>query len=194
MPVRLAAAGAALLLVLAACGGGPAATGAGAGPTSGTVQTPGSAAGGSAAPATGGTAIDLSSIDVCALVGTGTAEALTGEKDFDADGSSSAHSAKCFFGVPRPGVPQYLEVTVERRTASLQGFQISPNGQACPGTAVSGVGAEAIGGVCSGSQKKVWLAAMDQGIMVLVLVNEPKGALSPANLGAAVNAVLAGLG
>jgi hypothetical protein len=138
--------------------------------------------------------MNFSEVDVCALVGTGVAEALTGETGFDADGTSSASSAKCFWGVPRPGVPQYLEVEVGRRTASLQGYGISPQGEACPGSPVPGVGAEAVGAVCTGTQTKVWLAAMDRGVFVQVLVNEPKGSLTPADLAAAANAVLAALG
>lgn len=180
MSVRHAPAGALLLLVLTACGGGPAASGPAA-----------------TAPATGpaatAAAIDLSQVDVCAVVPEGTAEALTGEPGFTADGSSSASRAHCFWGVPRPGVPQYLEVTLQAQTASLDGYGLSPNGVACPGVAVPGVGVEAVGGVCSGDQTKVWLAAMDRGVLVQVLVNEPKGALTPAGLADAVNGIITGL-
>jgi hypothetical protein len=189
VPARLAGI-AALTLILAACGGGPAATGSAATAPPGATPVAPAATGASAT----GAAIDLSQVDVCAIVPEGTAEALTGEKDFDADGTSSPHSAKCFWGVPRPGVPQYLEVTVERRTTTLQGYGISPNGVACPGITVPGVGAEAVGAVCPGDQTKVWLAAMDKGVVVQVLVNEPKGALTPADLADAVNLVVGSLG
>jgi hypothetical protein len=180
MPPHAAAAGAALLLVLAACGG-PAASGSTAGPPAAT------------GPAATGAAIDLSQVDVCAIVPEGTAEALTGETGFTADGSSSASRARCFWGVPRAGVPQYLEVEVSRRSASLAGYGISPNGVACPGITVPGVGAEAVGAVCSGDQTKVWLAAMDGGALIQVIVNEPMGPLTPADLADVVNGILAGL-
>jgi hypothetical protein len=167
-------------LVLAACGGtspGPAST-SGAGAT----EPPGSVP-----------AIDFSQVDVCQLVPAGTAEALTGETGFTADGSSSASQAKCFWGVPRAGVPQYLEVEVSRRSKSLDGYGISFNGNSCPGVTVAAAGAEAVGAVCTDPQTKVWLAAMDSGLFVQVLVNEPKGTLTPADLAAAANAILASI-
>lgn len=184
MPARLAASTALILLVAAACGGP-----AGSGPA-GTTPPAATAPGGGTETAV---AIDLSKVDACAVVPSGTAERLTGESGFTADGSSSASRAHCFWGVPRAGVPQYLEVTIERRTASLQGYKMTFNGVACPGASVAAVGAEAVGAVCSGSQTKVWLAAMDRGVAVHVLVNEPMGALTPADLAATAQAVLDGL-
>lgn len=182
MSPRLVVAGSLLLLVLTACGGGPAASGpAASGPAA-------------SGPAATTAAIDLSQVDVCAIVSVATAEALTGETGFTTDGESTASQAKCFWGVPRPGVPQYLEVTIARRTASLQGYGRNINGVPCPGVAVSGVGAEAVGGVCVGAQTKVWLAAMDRGVLVEVTVNEPKSALTPTDLVAAANAIIAALG
>jgi hypothetical protein len=181
MRIRLPAAGALLLLILAACGGGPAASGPAA---------TGSAATGSAStPA----AIDLSQVDVCAVVPAGTAETLTGETGFDADGSSSASSAKCFWGVPRPGVPQYLEIEISRAPSNLEGQGLTLNGVSCPGGPVPGVGVAAVGGVCPGAQTLVWLAAMDQGVLVRVLVNEPKGALTPAGLADVMSGIIAAL-
>ena len=173
-----------LLLALAACGGGPVASGPAGTAPAGTGGAP-------AATAPGATtaAIDLSGLDVCSLVDVSTVEALTGETGFDADDSSG----KCFWAVPRAGVPQYLEVDVSRRTESLADFSLNVNGVACPGTAVPGVGVEARGGVCTGDQTKVWLIAMDRGVAVQAIVNEPKGTLTPADLADAVNAVIAGL-
>jgi len=189
MPPRLVAAGAPLLMVLAACGAGQ--------PATGTAPTaPASSAGVSPAaigPTAPTAAVDLSQVDACAIVPVATVEAVTGETGFTADGSSSASGADCFWAVPRPGVPQYLEVGIARRTASLEGYGISPNGVACPGTTVPGLGIEAVGAVCSGEQTKVWLAAMDRGVLVQVLVNEPKGALAPADLADAVNRIIASL-
>ena len=195
MPVRPVVAGAALLVILAACGGGPAATGSGATAPVGSTAIPPPATGPAATGSAGtGAAIDLSQVDACALVDVSLIEALTGETGFATDDSSSPASSTCFWGVTRPGVPQYLEVQITRRTASLEGYGITFNGIACPGAAVPGVGVEAVGAVCSGVQQKVWLAAMGRGVMVQVLVNEPKGALNPADLAAAVNGVIAGLG
>lgn len=185
-PIR-AAASLLLVLGLAACGGGPAPSG-----PAGT--SPAGTSGGPATSTPAGTAaaIDLANLDVCALVAPATVEALTGETGFATDESSMASAASCFWGVTRAGVPQYLDVSVFRRD-SLAGYTISPNGVACPSTAVPGVGVEAVGGVCTGDQTKVWLAAMDRGVAVQVIVNEPKGTLSPADLADAVNAVIAGL-
>ena len=189
MPTRTIAAAAALVLVLAACSTSPAASGPVAtGPlATGALPTPGE-------PMTTATAINLSDVDVCAIVGEGVAEALTGETGFDADGSADPSSAKCFWAVPRPGVPQYLDVQVFRRTDSLGDYTPTVSGAVCTGATVSGVGTEASGGVCTGTQQKVYLVAMDRGVAVQVLVNEPKGTLTPADLVDTVNAVIAGLG
>jgi hypothetical protein len=179
-----------LVVMLSACGGGPVVS-----PPSSTADaSPGGATSAASAGAATGAPIDLSKIDACAIVPEGTAEQLTGETGFTADGSASASDTSCFWGVPRPGVPQYLEVKVFRRSGGLDGYAITPNGVACPGVAVPGVGAEAVGGVCSTDQPKVWLAAMDRGVVVQVIVNVPKGALTPADLADAVNGVIAGLG
>ncbi len=172
-----------LVLVLAACGGGTAPTA----PPSTAGTGPGGTA--SAAPAATGAAIDLSNVDVCAIVPEGTADLLTGETGFDADPSSGG--SRCFWG--RPGAPQYLEVEVGRARPSLEGYGITFNNVPCPGVPVPGVGTEAVGAVCTPDQTKVWLAAIDQGVFVQVLVNEPKGALTPADLATVVNAVVAGL-
>lgn len=187
MPVRSVAA-TMLLLVLSACGGGSVASGPASTPGSGAGATASAAP--SAAAGTAAAAIDLSGVDACSLVDQQTVEALTGETGFDTDQSSDPRSATCFWGLRGP---QYLEVKIDRRTASLEGYAISPNGVACPGTTVPGVGVEAVGGVCSGEQTKVWLAAMDRGVMVQVIVNEPKSALTPGDLADAANGVIAGL-
>jgi hypothetical protein len=176
----------AAMLIAAALAGCSGATG-----TSGPPSTSGPAGTGSAATSP---AIDLSDLDACALVPMSTVEALTGEKGFTADASSDPSTSTCFWGVPRAGVPQYLEVRVFRRSGGLAGYTISPNGVACPTVPVPGIGTEAVGGVCSAEQTKVFLVALDRGVAVQVLVNEPKGALTPANLASAVNAVIAGLG
>jgi hypothetical protein len=182
-------AGVLLLVTVAACGGGAVASGPAGAPPTGTSASPGSSGAG---PSTA--AVDLSGLDVCALVDVAVVEALTGETGFDADGSSSGSSAKCFWGVPRPGVPQYLEVSVSRRTAGLADYTLNVNGVACPAAAVSGVGVEARGGVCTGAQTKVWLIAMDRGVAVEAIVNEPRGTLTPEDLADLLNAVIAGLG
>jgi hypothetical protein len=186
MPTRPVAAIAVLLVTLAGCTGAPAATG-----PAGTAGTTGSPA--SQTPTAGAT-IDLSKLDACALVATSVVEGLTGETGFTTDRTANASSSTCFWAVPRAGVPQYVEIQVNRRTASLGDYSLNVNGAACPGLPIPGVGAEARGGVCVGAQKKVWLIAMDQGVSVQVIVNEPKGELTPADLVAAVSGVLAGLG
>ena len=182
MRARIVAA-TALLAALAACGGGTAATN----PPSTAGTGPGGS--GSAAPAGTSGAVDLSGVDACALLPIATVEALTGETGFDADASGQT----CFWAVPRPGVPQYVEIEVFARPTGLSGFSYSP-GSGCSSAAVAGVGAEAIGGTCSDPQQKVFLIAWARGVAARVLVNEPKGSLTPADLAAAANTVLASLG
>lgn len=176
-----------LLLAVAGCGG-----------TVPGVPTGTSGAGATSGPSTAGpsagAAINLSEVDACALVPEATVEALTGETGFKTTKRSDASSSSCFWAVPRPGVPQYLDVQIARRAASLGDFTLNVNGAACPGAAVPGIGAEARGGVCVGAQSKVWVIGMDRGVSVLVIVNEPKSSLTPADLVAVATAVLAGLG
>lgn len=186
MRTRPIAAIAALFFALAACSGAPVATGP-AGTAAGATGSPASQ------PATAGTAVDLSKLDACTLVATSVVEDLTGETGFTTDRNASASSTTCFWAIPRAGVPQYVDIQVNRRTASLGDYTLNVNGAACPALPIPGVGTEARGGVCVGAQKKVWLIAMDRGVSVQVIVNEPKGELTPADLAAAVNAVIAGL-
>ena len=192
MPIRLVAAGAALLLVLAACGGGAPATGGATGPADATAAAGTTAGPTATAGAATAAAIDLSKVDVCAIVPEATVEALTGETGFITD-ASSVGGASCFWAVPRAGVPQYLEVRISRRTKSLADYALNVNGVACPGVAVAGVGAEARGGVCTTPQRKIFLVAMDRGVAVEVIVNEPKGALTPDSLAEIARSVLNGL-
>ncbi len=179
-----------MLLALAACGGGSAATGPAATPGAGSTATA-TAATGPAATGTGATgiAIDLSQVDACALVDESTVEALTGESGFTTSKSSHASESTCFWG---GRFPQYLEVRIFRSN-SLADYSLSPNGVSCPSVAVPGVGVEARGGVCAGEQDKVYLVAMDRGLAVQVLVNEPTGGLTPQDLADTVNRVIAGL-
>jgi hypothetical protein len=144
--------------------------------------------------ASAGAAIDLSQLDVCAIVPMATVEVLTGETGFDSDNTADVSSAKCFWAVPKPGVPQFVEVSVDRRTTPLGDYGLTINNIPCPGTAVPGIGTEARGGVCPESQNRVWLIALDRGVSIKVEVNEPKGALTPADLADAVNTVLAAIG
>ena len=172
----------AMLAVLSACGGGTAPTS----PPSTAGAGPGGTA--SAGPVGSAAPVDLSGVEVCALLPMATVEALTGETGFIADDGDQ----KCFWAVPRAGVPQYVEIEVFARPTGLSGYTYSP-GPDCLSTAIAGVGAEAIGGTCSTPQQKVFLLAWAHGVAVRVLVNEPKGALTPADLAAAANAVLEGL-
>lgn len=173
---------AALLAVLSACGGGTAATN----PPSTAGAGPGGTA--SAVPVATGAPVDLSGVDVCALLPMATVEALTGETGFLADDGDQ----KCFWAVARAGVPQYVEVEVFARPTGLSGYTYSP-GSGCSSAAVAGVGAEAIGGTCSSPQEKVFLLAWARGVAVRVLVNEPTGSLTPADLVATASAILDGL-
>ena len=161
------------------------------GATSGTPASSGAAPTGSSASA--GAAIDLSKLDVCAIVPETTVQTLTGETEFRTDDRAERSLASCFWGVPKAGVPQYLEVTIQTRTKPLGDYVLTVNNVPCLGAAIPGVGTEARGGTCPESQHKVWLIVLDRGVSVQVIVNEPKGPLTPADLVATVNAVLAGL-
>lgn len=183
MRVR-AIAPAVLALLLSAC--------AGAASTSGPT-----AAGSSPAPTGGvpsaGAVVDLSGVTACSLVPESTVETLTGETGFTTQQKADVRSASCFWAVPKAGVPQYLEVRIDRRTAPLGDYTLNVNGVSCPAASVAGIGAEARGGVCVSPQTKVWLIAMDKGVSVQVIVNEPKGTLTPEALADVAKAVLAGL-
>jgi hypothetical protein len=179
-----------LVLALAACGGGAAATSSTTpGPAAATAG-PGATA--SAAPAgSAGAAIDLSGLDACTLLDIAVVEALTGESGFDAQRSDGGASGdKCFWGATRP-VPQYVEVTVSR-TKSLLGFNFDA-AAGCTEIPVTAAGVEAIGADCTSPQHKVYFQAWASGVQVQILVNEPKGALTPEDLANTAQTIFAGL-
>ena len=186
MPVRRLGA-AALLLVLSACSGTPTATSNPGSTTSGPIPSAGPTSGAASAPAGTAAAVDFSALDACTLVDEATVKSLTGATEFLIDKHSDASSSKCFWGVK--GAPQYLEVTVSRRTKSLSGYGLNVNGVACPSTALPGFGMEVVGGVCVAPQTKVYVAALDRGIGVEVVVNEPKGGMTPDALAATAKAI-----
>jgi hypothetical protein len=88
-----------------------------------------------------------------------------------------------------PGVGAYVEIQVRRAGGLGAG---SPVG-GCPGSPVSGVGEEAVGGSCPGAQQKVFVAAYERGVYASVLVNDPERPLTPADLVATASAIFAGL-
>ena len=181
--------GAALvLLALSACGGGtatsgPASTAGGGGGT----PAPGATAGTASTPLGTAAAIDFGALDACTLVDEATVTALTGATKFLIDKHSIGASSTCFWGVA--GAPQYLEVTVSQRNRSLAGYALNVNGVTCPSTALTGMGIEAVGGVCTSPQKKIYVAGMDRGIAVEVQVNEPKTPMTPQDLAATAQKV-----
>ena len=172
-----------LVVALSACGGGA--------PATDPPSTSGAGPGGSASAAPIGTqsVIDLSGVDACALLDMSVVEALTGETGFDADESGQ----RCFWAVPRPGVPQYVELEVFALPNGLASYNYNP-GDGCTSSSVAGVGAEAKGGTCATPQEKVFLVAWARGVAIRVLVNEPKGPLTPADLAATAATVLEDLG
>jgi hypothetical protein len=186
MPVRPIAA-AALVLALAACSGSPTATSSSGTPTAAPIGSAGASAGGSPAPAGTPAAIDFDALDACTLVDEATVKALTGATEFRIDKHSDAGSSTCFWGVA--GAPQYLEVRVSRGRASLAGYALNVNGVRCPSAAITGLGIEAVGGVCTAPQKKVYVAGLDRGVEVDVVVNEPLGGLTPDALAATAKAI-----
>ena len=186
MHIRPAGA-AVLVLALSACGGGTATSGPASTSGGGSTPVPGASSGTASAPAGTAAAIDFSALDACTLVDEATVAALTGATQFRIDKHSIGASSTCFWGVA--SAPQYLEVTVSRRDRSLAGYGLNVNGVACPSTAITGMGIEAVGGVCVASQKKVFVAALDRGIAVEVQVNEPKTPLTPQDLAATAKAV-----
>jgi hypothetical protein len=169
-----------LLLVLTACGGG---TGASAPPPT-SASDPGGTPAGTAAASSA--VVDLSGVDACTLLDEATVAGLTGESGFDTDQNDNTH---CFWGVPRPGVPQYVDINLFARPTGLAGYNFDP-GTGCTLTPVAGAGTEAMGATCDNPQHKVHLLAWDRGVAVQILVNEPKGALTPADLAAAARAAL----
>ena len=133
-------------------------------------------------PATsGGDAVDLSQFDVCSLMTVTEVQTLTGSQ---ARFVSQGGKGKCFWGAAVPGVGAYVEITVNR----AGGLGAGPVG-GCPGSPVTGVGDEAIGGNCPGTQEKVFVQAFERGVVASVLVNDPERPLTPADLVATANAI-----
>lgn len=172
-----------LLLVLSACDGGAAAS---VPPT--TSPTTAVSPVGSVPPIATGVVVDLSGVDACALLDEPTVRALTGLTDVKLHAADQPQDTECFWGVTDPNVPQYVEISVLPRPDGLDAFTLTI-GEGCTIVAVAGVGAESSGGICTDPQK-VYLFAWDRGVAVKVLVNEPKSALTPADLVATAAAVL----
>lgn len=126
--------------------------------------------------------------DGCALLDETDVQELTGASiNFATD--PNAVEFGCFWGATSPGEPQYVEISAFRGPESVSGYSTSSD---CTRASVAGIGAEAFGGTCDGGDK-VYLTARDGHsvckqqvctgrLYVKVLVNEPKGALAPADL------------
>jgi hypothetical protein len=123
-------------------------------PSAGAVSSSdGPSAGTSGPAATVSGRIDLSSLDVCTLLSEQTVQEVTGSSvGFD----SSGGRGKCFWAATRP-VPPYVEVEVLSSPGGLAAYNFNPAG--CTLAPVTGVGAEAKGATCPGSQLKVYLVA-----------------------------------
>jgi hypothetical protein len=134
--------------------------------------------------------IDLSEVDWCALLDEGDVQAITGSTEpfVTDDGRSGA----CFWGVPRSGFPEYLEVS-GGRSDGLDDFSYKVNDVDCPASPVEGVGEAALGGTCGTPQNKVYVVAYQDGAQVMVLVNEPKKPITPSDLVSTAEAILADL-
>ena len=173
-----------LLVVLSAYGGAPAATGPL--PSVG-APVPNTSAAPTASGAASGGRVDLTGVDVCSFLDeTGVQEITGAAVPFETQGKGPT----CFWAVPRPGVPQYVEVRVSAHAGGLSGYNFNP-GAGCTIAAVTGIGSEAKGATCPPNpQRKIHLVAWDRGVLLTVLVNEPARPLEPADLGAIANRVL----
>jgi hypothetical protein len=167
------------LVLLCACGtgsgepGGPPTSGE---PTAGSTSSP----------------VDLTGVDACTLLDEATVQQVTGESvRFATRGLGMGNELRCFWGAAVPNVSAYPELPAARRSTGLSSCTF-PAG--CMVIGVNGVGSEAKGATCPGDPHlKVWLVALDQGISVTVLVNEPGRALAPGDLAATLEAVVAKL-
>ena len=145
-------------------------------------------------PAGMAVAIDLASLDVCAIV-IGRPRGLTADTGLATDESSdrSRRSVGASGASTRTGVPQYLDVSVLR---AGQPRRLRPQlGRAitCPSTAVPCVECRGRpGGVCTGPARSGW-PRWTVGVAVQVIVNEPESALDPRPGTTPANAVIAGL-
>ena len=177
MPARILAA-ASLVLAIAACSGGAPATAVTPTDVTGNPAASGPAATSGATSGAGAT-VDLSGLDVCNLIDEATVSALTGVSGFT---TSSRDNTHCFWAVPKPGVPQYLEVDVSARPNGIGDYDLSFPQNTCTSVPVSAADLQAKGGDCTGPQHKVYVIAWAQGVMVSVLVNEPPAGTTPAGL------------
>lgn len=162
-------------------------------------STPAATSTATAAPSASATsaAIDLSVIDACALLDDQAVQQLTGtaEEFITDDGPSSPSRISCFWGIPKPGHPQYVEIQLFKR-AGLDGYQFQVNDTMCTTEPIAGAGIEAVGGSCLTPQQKVYVLVRQDGVVLNLLVNEPERTLTPADLldiaRSRMNTVLAG--
>jgi hypothetical protein len=134
----------------------------------------------------------LTGVDACSFLDEKGVQEITGATQPFTTGGGGG-SRRCFWGVPRAGHPQYVEIEVSTWAGGLAGYNFSPfnSGTACAIVPVAGVGAEAKGATCPPDpQRKIHLIAWDRGVLLTVLVNEPIRPLAPAELGGIANRVL----
>lgn len=169
-----------LTLLVSACGTSTEAASAAAGDGSAPAAAS-QGADGSMAPASAATAsapaeaqIDLSGVDACSLVDTGTIRQLTGasaDVDYATDSFEPTH---CFWGATVPGEPGYVELDLGPR-ADLSGFvfRAANSGAECPAEPIAGIGDEAVGGTCPASpQVRAYIAVLEGGVLLTLSVNE----------------------
>ena len=137
-----------------------------------------------------GTAIDLGLVDACSLLTEADVQEVTGSTEpFQSSGSGQ----RCFWAIPRPGFPAYVEITLSRSQKGLSGSSFNING-ACTIEPINGVGTEAEGGVCPGDpQSKLFLRIFERDVILTILVNEPDRPLTPTDLVPTGEAILATL-
>jgi hypothetical protein len=166
-------------LALASCGGEEEPSGANGAGTS----TPSAS---SSAEPDGSKSADLSKLDRCSLITVAKVQELTGSK---ARFLAQRGYERCFWAAAVPGVGGYVEITV----SPAGGLGPSSPVAGCPGSPMTGVGEEARGGTCPGTQLKVYVMAYASGVYASVLVNDPQRPLTPADLAATANEVFANL-
>jgi hypothetical protein len=177
------------LVVASACTGATPATegpsGVAAGPS-----TPGGTSGSVTATPGGATPspVSLKSIDACTLLSEDEIRELTGtSNEFDGLGPVTSTSPHCFWAMPVPGEPAFVEIRIFRAT-NIDGFKIQA-GASCT-TAPVQADVEAVGGTCTDPQNKVYLAVASGGVAVSLEVNEPERPLAPADLLTTIQPIL----
>lgn len=136
-----------------------------------------------------GDQVDLTGVDPCSLIDEATIQQITGESVGFTTQDTGDFPVGCFWGAVVPGVPAYVDLTIQQRPDGLSGYSLGIL-EECAVEPSDAVGDEARAVTCADS---VHLLAAERRLLVQLTVDEPTGPITPDDLAPVVQGILAQL-